>query len=65
MRESFEIEESLHEKAIELANSSMDFANLFNEALQIFIWVGSSERLIALGAAAPEIKDIPRCYLPI
>ena len=37
MRESFEIEESLHEKAIELANSSMDFANLFNEALQIFI----------------------------
>ena len=37
MRVSVEIEDSLYEKAIELADPSMDFANLFNEALQIFI----------------------------
>ena len=65
MRVSVEIEDSLYEKAIELADPSMDSSNLFNEALKIFIRVRSSERLMALGAAAPEIKDIPRCYLPI
>ena len=60
MRVSVEIEDSLYEKAIELADPSMDSANLFNEALKIFIRVRSSERLMALGAAAPGIKDIPR-----
>ena len=60
MRVFVEIEDSLYEKAIELADHSMDSANLFNEALKIFIRVRSSERLMALGAAAPGIKDIPR-----
>ena len=56
MRVSVEIEDSLYEKAIELADPSMDSSNLFNEALKIFIRVRSSERLMALGASSPGIK---------
>jgi len=56
MRVFVEIEDSLYEKAIELADHSMDSANLFNEALKIFIRVRSSERLMALGASSPGIK---------
>jgi len=60
MRVFVEIEDSLYEKAIELADPSMDSSNLFNEALKIFIRVRSSERLMALGASSPGIKEIPR-----
>jgi hypothetical protein len=60
MRVFVEIEDSLYEKAIELADPSMDSSNLFNEALKIFIRVRLSERLMALGASSPGIKEIPR-----
>jgi hypothetical protein len=60
MRTTVTIEDSLYEKALELADPSMDKADLFREAIQTFVRVRASKRLIALGASMPEMMDIPR-----
>lgn len=60
MRTTVTIEDSLYEKALELADPSMDKADLFREAVKTFIRVRASKRLSALGASVPEMDDIPR-----
>ena len=60
MRTTVTIEDSLYQKALELADPSMDKADLFREAVKMFIRIRASKRLIALGGSLPEIKDIPR-----
>ncbi len=60
MRTTVTIEDSLYEKALELADPAMDKADLFREAVKTFVRVQASKRLAALGASMPEMNDIPR-----
>jgi hypothetical protein len=38
----------------------MDKADLFREAMSVFVRVQIGKRLAALGGKAPEMKNIPR-----
>jgi len=60
MRTTVTIEDSLYERALELADPAMDKADLFREAIKTYIRVRASKRLIALGATKPEMNNITR-----
>jgi hypothetical protein len=60
MRTTVTIEDSLFEKALELADPEMDKAEIFREAIRTFVRVQAGKRLIALGGTSPDIKDVPR-----
>jgi Arc/MetJ family transcription regulator len=60
MRTTVTIDEALYAKALELADPTMDKADLFREAIKTFVRVQAAKRLAALGAAAPDMQDIPR-----
>lgn len=60
MRTTVTIDDSLYERALELADPDMDKADLFREAIKTFIRVQSAKRLARLGAQAPQMPDIPR-----
>lgn len=54
------IDDALYERALELAEPSMDPGELFSEAVKTFIRVQVAKRLAALGGAAPEMQDVAR-----
>jgi hypothetical protein len=54
------IDDALYERALELAEPSMDRDDLLSEALKTFVRVQSAKRLAALGGAAPEMQDVAR-----
>jgi len=60
MRTTVTIEDSLYEKALEVADPAMDKTDLFREAIKTFIRVQASKRLTALGGSMPDMDDIPR-----
>ena len=60
MRTTVTIEDDLYEKALEVADPTMDKADLFREAIKTFVRVQAAKRLAALGAAMPEMQDVPR-----
>ncbi len=60
MRTTVTIDDALYEKALEMADPSMDKSDLFREAIKTFVRVNTAKRIAALGGAAPEMKDIPR-----
>ena len=60
MRTTVTIDDTLYEKALEVADSTMDKADLFREAVKTFVHVQVAKRLAALGGAAPEMQEIPR-----
>ncbi len=60
MRTTVTIEDALYEKALEVADPSMEKADLFREAIKTFIRVQASKRLVALGGTMPEMNEIPR-----
>ena len=60
MRTTVTIDEALYSKAIELADPSMDKADIFREAMKTFVRVQTGKRLIALGGTAPDMQDITR-----
>jgi hypothetical protein len=60
MRTTLTIDDVLYQKALEVADPNMDKAELFREAIKTFVRVQSAKRLAALGAAAPQMRDIPR-----
>lgn len=60
MRTTVTIDDALYEKALEVADPGMDKADLFREAIKTFVRVQAAKRLGSLGAAAPEMKDVPR-----
>jgi len=60
MRTTVTIEDALYNEALEVADPSMDKADLFREAVKTFVRVQAAKRLAALGAPAPEIRDVPR-----
>ena len=60
MRTTVTIDDELYNKALEVADPSMDKADLFREAIKTFVRVRAAKRLAGLGAAAPGMPDIPR-----
>lgn len=60
MRTTVTIDDELYEKALEIADPTMDKADLFREAIKTFIRVQAAKRLTALGGSVPEMQDVPR-----
>ena len=60
MRTTVTIEDSLYEKALEVADPKMDRVDIFREAMKTFVRVQAAKRLAALGGASPDMQDIPR-----
>lgn len=60
MRTTVTIDDALYERALEVADPTMDKAGLFREAIKTFVRVQAGKRLAALGGAAPDMPDIPR-----
>lgn len=60
MRTTVTIDDELYEKALEIADPTMDKADLFREAIKTFIRVQAAKRLAALGGHAPGMQDVPR-----
>ncbi|RMX10236.1 type II toxin-antitoxin system VapB family antitoxin [Allofranklinella schreckenbergeri] len=60
MRATVTIDDALYQRALELADPTMDKADLFREAIQTFVRVQAAKRLAALGSSASDMPDIPR-----
>ena len=60
MKITVTIEDALYEKALEFADPAMDHSDVIREAIQTFIRVKASKRLIALGGSLPQMQEIPR-----
>ena len=60
MRTTVTIDDALYQKALEMADTSMDKADLFREAMKTFVRVQAAKRLAALGGTMPAIQDVPR-----
>lgn len=60
MRTTVTIDDALYERALEVADPSMDKADLLREAIKTYVRVQSARRLAALGATQPDMPDIPR-----
>lgn len=60
MRTTVTLDDALYARALEMADPSMDKADLFREAVETFVRVRAANRLAALGGTAPEMADIPR-----
>jgi hypothetical protein len=60
MRATVTINDDLYEKALEVADPTMDKADLFREAVKTFVRVQTAKRLAALGATVAEMQEVPR-----
>lgn len=60
MRTTVSIDDELYAKVLEVAEPGLDKAELFREAMKVFVRVQIGKRLAALGGKAPSMKDIPR-----
>jgi len=60
MRTTVSIDDELYAKVLEVAEPGLDKAELFREAMQVFLRVQTGKRLAALGGRVPGMKDIPR-----
>lgn len=60
MRTTVTLDDALYEKALAMADPTMDKADLFREAVKTFVRVQAAKRLAALGGAVPDMQDVPR-----
>ena len=60
MRTTVTIDDDLYQRALEVAEPGMDKADLFREAMKVFVRVQAGKRLAALGGKSPDMLDIPR-----
>jgi len=60
MRTTVTIDDDLYNKALEVADPSMDKADLFREAIKTFVRVRAAKRLAALGATVPDMPEVRR-----
>jgi Arc/MetJ family transcription regulator len=60
MRTTVTIDDALYERALEVADPTMDRADLFREAIKTFVRVQAAKRLAALGATQPGMQEISR-----
>ncbi|MEN9374595.1 MAG: hypothetical protein RIR79_2147 [Pseudomonadota bacterium] len=54
------VDDALYQKALELADPSIDKADIFCEAMKVFVRVQAAKRLAALGGTMPKMQDVPR-----
>jgi hypothetical protein len=43
-----------------MADPDMDRADIFREAMKVFVRVQAAKRLVALGGTMPDMPDVPR-----
>jgi hypothetical protein len=60
MRTTVTIDDELYESALDVADPGMDKADLFREAMKVFVRVQAGKRLANLGGKTPAMKEIPR-----
>jgi hypothetical protein len=60
VRTTVTIEDELYERALEMADPSMEKGELFREAIKTFVRVQAAKRLAALGGTMPGMEDVPR-----
>jgi Arc/MetJ family transcription regulator len=60
MRTTVTIDDLLYQRALEVADPSMDKADLFREAIKAFVRVQAAKRLAALGGEQPDMAEVPR-----
>jgi Arc/MetJ family transcription regulator len=60
VRTTVTIDDELFQRALEVADPGTDKADLFREAMKVFVRVQAGRRLAALGGKAPRMKSIPR-----
>lgn len=60
MRTTVTIDDDLFQRALEVADPGTDKADLFREAIKVFVRVQAGKRLAALGGKAPRMKPVPR-----
>lgn len=60
MRTTVTLDDTLYEQALQLSDPRMDKADLFREVFRTYVRVQSAKRLAALGAAAPDMQEVPR-----
>lgn len=60
MRTTVTIEDALYEKALEVADPTMEKSEIFREAMKTFVRVQAAKRLAALGGTVPNMQDVPR-----
>ena len=60
VRTTVTIDDELFQRALEVADPGTDRADLFREAMKVFVRVQAGKRLAALGGKAPRMKPVPR-----
>ena len=60
MRTTITIDDELYQRALEAADSGLDKADLFREAVRVFVRVQAGKRLSTLGGKSQRMKGIPR-----
>jgi hypothetical protein len=60
LRTTITVDDELYQRALDVADPGMDKADLFREAVRVFVRVQAAKRLSALGGKAPRMKMIPR-----
>ena len=60
MRTTVTIDDALYEQALQVADPSVDKADIFREAMKTFVRVQAAKRLAALGGSVPQMPDVPR-----
>jgi len=59
MRTTVTIDDTLYEKALEMADPGMDKSDLFREAIKTFVRVNAAKRLAALGESLQAWQRCP------
>jgi Arc/MetJ family transcription regulator len=60
MRTTVTIDDELYTRALELADPTMNPADIFREAMLTFVRVQAAKRLAALGGSVPDMQAVPR-----
>lgn len=60
MQTTVTIDDVLYEKALKMAAPDIDEAEIFNEAIRVFIRVRAAKRPAAAGGTTATIEDVPR-----
>ncbi len=54
------LDEELFQRALKVADPGTDKADLFREAMKVFVRVQAGKRLAALGGKIPRMNPVPR-----
>jgi len=60
LRTTITIDDELYQRALDVSDPGMDKADLFREAMRVFVRVQAGKRLAALGGKSWKMKNIPR-----